>query len=64
MHTGPSVLQKRPKICDFYATERGCVKGDACEFIHVKEKVCDFYLSERGCKKGELCDFKHPKEGE
>ena len=70
MHAGPmygggaSVLNKRPKVCDFYSTERGCVKGDACEFIHVKDKLCDFYLSERGCKKGEACDFKHPKEGE
>ena len=27
---------KGPKICGFYNTERGCLKGNACEFLHVK----------------------------
>jgi len=55
----------RAKLCDFFNTARGCVKGDACDFIHQKQKVCDFYLKPQGCRKGALCDFLHPpKEGE
>jgi hypothetical protein len=55
----------RPKVCDFHNTARGCVKGDACDFIHQKNKVCDFYLKPQGCRKGALCDFLHPsKDGE
>ena len=61
---GPSVVVKRPKVCSFHSTERGCVKGNACEYIHVKDKLCTFVLSEKGCKKGATCDHKHPKEGE
>lgn len=53
---------RKPKICSFYNTERGCVKGDHCVFLHVKDKICDFWLSEQGCKKGEYCDFKHPRD--
>ena len=48
---------KKPKVCAYYGTERGCVKGDSCDHIHVNSKPCDFFLSERGCKKGEYwCD--------
>lgn len=49
----------KTRVCDFFATERGCVKGDQCDFIHQKDKVCDYFASARGCKKGDLCDFKH-----
>jgi len=55
----------RPKVCDFHGTARGCVKGDACEFIHQKNKVCAFFLQPQGCRKGNLCDFLHQgKDGE
>jgi len=55
----------RPKLCEFVNTPRGCVKGDACDFIHQKNKVCDYYLKPQGCRKGALCDFLHPaKDGE
>jgi hypothetical protein len=55
----------RPKVCDFHGTARGCVKGDACEFIHQKNKICDFFLKPQGCRKGNLCDFLHQaKDGE
>lgn len=56
-------IQKKQQKCDFFGTERGCIKGDMCDFIHVKEKVCDFFLTERGCRKGKLCDFQHPEGG-
>jgi len=49
----------RPKKCEFHNTERGCVKGDQCDFIHEKNQVCDFFNTSRGCRKGELCDFQH-----
>jgi len=58
-------VQKKAQKCDFFTSERGCIKGDLCDFIHVKEKVCDFFLSEKGCRKGKFCDFSHPeKDGE
>jgi len=54
----------RPKKCEFHNTERGCVKGDQCDFIHEKNQVCDFFNTSRGCRKGEACDFQHPtKDG-
>lgn len=56
-------VEKKPQKCDFFGTERGCIKGDSCDFIHTKEKVCDFFLSERGCRKGKFCDFQHPDDG-
>jgi len=55
--------EKRQQKCDFFATERGCIKGEMCDFIHTKEKACDFFLSERGCRKGKFCDFQHPDDG-
>lgn len=59
----PGRSAKKPQKCDFFGTERGCIKGETCDFIHTKEKVCDFFLTERGCRKGKFCDFQHP-EGE
>jgi len=63
---GVGVPKKKPKLCEFFKTPRGCVKGDTCDFIHQKDKVCDFFSKPGGCRKGELCDFQHPgaKEGE
>jgi len=52
----------KQKICDFHKTERGCVKGDSCDFIHTKDRVCDFFNTARGCRKGMLCDFQHPSK--
>lgn len=61
----PLGLAKKPFICEYFGTERGCVKGDLCDFIHQKPKVCEFYNTPRGCKKNNLCDFQHPaKDGE
>lgn len=60
---GQGFVEKKPQKCDFFNTERGCIKGDMCDFIHVKDKVCDFFLSERGCRKGKFCDFQHPEDG-
>jgi len=59
---GGMLVPKRPKACEFFNTERGCVKGERCDFIHQKEKICDFYLTDRGCRKGKFCDFKHPEK--
>lgn len=56
-------MMKKPQKCDFFSTERGCIKGEMCDFIHQKEKACDFFLSERGCRKGKFCDFQHPEGG-
>jgi hypothetical protein len=60
--------KKKDKICDFYLTPRGCMKGDKCDFQHplspagtLTNRVCDFYLTPRGCRKGEQCDFLHPQ---
>jgi len=53
---------RKPRICGFHNTDRGCIKGESCEFIHIKDKTCDFWLSEQGCKKGDWCDFKHSKD--
>lgn len=58
---GAFPVQKRDQKCEFFSTERGCIKGDMCDFIHVKDKVCDFFASERGCRKGKHCDFQHPE---
>eukprot|EP00456_Euglypha_rotunda_P013519 TRINITY_DN1407_c0_g1_i1.p1 TRINITY_DN1407_c0_g1~~TRINITY_DN1407_c0_g1_i1.p1 ORF type:complete len:206 (+),score=6.49 TRINITY_DN1407_c0_g1_i1:112-729(+) len=61
----PPATKKKPKLCEFINTERGCVKGESCDFIHQKNRVCDFHLTARGCRKGALCDFQHPaKEGD
>jgi len=75
MQVGPSSLEnkegKRDKVCDFYLTPRGCIKGDKCDFQHpltpvgvANNKVCDFYLTARGCRKGEQCDFLHPQSNQ
>jgi len=50
----------RKKVCEFFSTERGCVKGALCDFIHQKNQVCSFWNSTKGCRKGEYCDFQHP----
>lgn len=50
---------KRPQTCQFFNSEKGCVKGELCNFVHRSEKACEFFNSERGCKKGDLCDFTH-----
>jgi len=60
---GAGAVEKKPQKCDFFSSERGCIKGELCDFIHTKEKVCDFYLSDRGCRKGKFCDFQHPDDG-
>lgn len=64
---GVSEDKKKEKICDFYLTPRGCIKGEKCDFQHPlspagtqTNKVCDFYLTGRGCRKGDQCDFLHP----
>jgi hypothetical protein len=62
-HQMPGQPVKKPQKCDFFGTERGCIKGEMCDFIHTKEKVCDFFLAERGCRKGKFCDFQHPEGG-
>eukprot|EP00808_Paulinella_micropora_P017439 g62656.t1 len=54
-----SVMGKKPKPCEFFMSERGCVKGDACDFIHRKSKPCSYFTQPRGCAKGEYCDFMH-----
>jgi len=32
---GPAPGQMGPKICEFFQTQRGCNKGNACDFAHV-----------------------------
>lgn len=54
------LAHKKPQVCQFHNTERGCVKGAQCDFVHQREKVCDFWMGERGCRKGKYCDFQHP----
>lgn len=63
------------RVCDYFVTERGCVKGDRCDFLHTTakkpqselaadaggKKLCDFFLTDRGCVKEDRCDFLHPK---
>jgi len=51
----------RPKACEFFSTERGCIKGDSCDFIHQKQKPCEFTSTPKGCRKGKFCDFLHPE---
>jgi len=58
----PHLAHKRPLMCQYHNTERGCVKGMSCDFVHQREKVCDFFASERGCKKGKYCEFQHPAQ--
>jgi hypothetical protein len=53
-------VRKRPQICDFFNQPRGCIKGNACDFIHQKQQVCQYYGTDRGCRKGQFCDFQHP----
>lgn len=60
----PHLAHKRPQICQYHNTERGCVKGAQCDFVHQREKVCDFWNTERGCRKGKYCDFQHPPKDE
>lgn len=50
---------KKAKPCQFFGTEKGCVKGDLCNFVHRSAKPCEFFKTEKGCKKGDLCDFTH-----
>lgn len=60
----PVTRSKRPQICEFFNKPRGCIKGDACDFIHQKDQPCRWFTSERGCRKGDLCDFRHSTEDE
>lgn len=53
----------RDKVCEFFSSERGCIKGEMCEFIHQKQKPCEFYATSRGCRKGKFCDFVHEGPG-
>jgi len=53
----------RRKLCEFFGTQRGCIKGSSCDFIHQKNQVCSFWASGRGCRKGAVCDFLHSKDG-
>lgn len=59
----PSMIGKKPKLCDFFTSSGSCRKGDTCEYIHQKNKVCEYFTSSKGCKKGKLCDFIHDDEG-
>jgi len=59
-------VEVKDRVCEYYITARGCVKGDKCDFKHPKSpngsatsRVCDFYNQPRGCIKGEQCDFLH-----
>lgn len=69
------VIDKSKKMCSYFNTHRGCVKGDACDFLHpghpkknpssVKNdsfsssSVCRFFNQPRGCAKGNACKFLH-----
>lgn len=53
-----TLVSKKDKLCDFYVSARGCVKGDECDFSHpvapsgtVTNRICDFFLKSRGCNK-------------
>lgn len=63
---------KVKRVCDFYLSERGCAKGERCDFLHCYGKpkakmepppkpLCAFYLTPKGCIKDDRCDFWHPK---
>jgi len=56
----PSEAPKPNRACRFFNTSRGCLKGDACTFRHVR-KMCLFFNSSNGCNRGEICEFIHSK---
>eukprot|EP00823_Brevimastigomonas_motovehiculus_P005423 TRINITY_DN39_c0_g2_i2.p1 TRINITY_DN39_c0_g2~~TRINITY_DN39_c0_g2_i2.p1 ORF type:complete len:216 (+),score=36.08 TRINITY_DN39_c0_g2_i2:68-715(+) len=54
------------RICDYYTSPRGCIKGKECDFLHptapngnVTNKVCEYFNTPRGCVKSNTCDFLH-----
>ena len=39
------------QVCEFHSGPRGCVKGDTCDFIHMKEQPCRWYTAHtRACE--------------
>lgn len=59
------------RVCTFFNTPRGCIKGAKCDFEHPNlpavapsvaggGRVCTFFNTPRGCIKGAKCDFEHP----
>ena len=56
------------RVCVFFQSARGCLKGKACNFKHsekgeVMHGECFVFERTGGCKYGEKCKFKHV-EGE
>jgi hypothetical protein len=65
--------RQQARVCAFYLTQAGCVKGSACSFAHpvgksavqainhsVKPIKCDhFFYSNKGCNRGDDCQFSH-----
>lgn len=54
------------KLCDFFLSDRGCVKEGRCDFLHPKapncaetKRVCEYFGTRRGCVKEMRCDFLH-----
>jgi len=61
--SAPGAPPKRPRVCEYFNSARGCVKAEMCDFIHQKQRPCDFWHSGKGCRKGEYCDFLHGPAG-
>lgn len=56
---GEEVTEIPKRICKFFNSKRGCIKGDKCVFLHQRQ-VCAFFNSDRGCSVQE-CPFVHDK---
>ena len=57
-------------VCEYFASKRGCKKGEECNFLHPHRvnpsgedalKYCDFYLTPAGCAESKNCKFLHPR---
>jgi hypothetical protein len=48
------------RVCRFFNTRRGCIKGESCDFSHVRQP-CLFFNSDNGCVHGDRCGYLHVK---
>ena len=52
-------MDRKPAICRFFSTKRGCIKGVGCAFSHEKP-VCAFFNTLKGCR-NDQCNFIHDR---
>ncbi len=58
-HHGPNRHLVSRRLCGYYRTERGCVKENACTFMHLRPQECSYFRAQGMCKKDDDCEYVH-----